>query len=376
MKNRSFVFPTVVLLWLIFIFASPEKQKATWKGTIEEIDGVTVVKNPKQPMFGSDVFLIKEELSIGEEGKGEEYFFADARDIAVDKEGNIYILDSDEALIKVFDTGGNYVKGIGKKGQGPGEMSRPSSIQITPADEIAVNDSAARKIHFFDLEGNFLHAVSQLNMSFFTDPKIDGRGYITASYMIMDKEVTYVLKTFDRQLQESFPIFSVVVLKYPKINPFYPRCFWDLVEEDKIIWGFSEKYELSIIDSAGKTVKKITKEYDPIKITEEEKESLIKERFGGRENIGPQVKLIWDDFHNPFIYICVDDEGRIFTRTYEKEPESGEYYFDIFDGDGEYMAKIPLKSRPYVIKKGKLFTIEENKEGYQLMKRYGITWKI
>jgi hypothetical protein len=376
MKNRSFVFPTIVLLWLVFIFASPAQQKAMWKGTIEKIDGITVVKNPKEPMYGEGVFLIKEELSIGEEGKGEEYFFADARDIAVDEEGKFYILDIHEAHIKIFDKNGKYIKTIGKKGQGPGEMSFPSSIQITPADEIAVNDSAARKIHFFDLEGNFLHAVSQLNMSFFTDPKIDRRGNISASYMIVDKEVTYVLKTFDRQLQESIAIFSVVVLKYPKINPFYPRCFWDLIKEDKIIWGFAEKYELFIIDSEGKTAKKITKEFDPVKITEEEKESLIQERFGGRENMGSQVKLIWDDFHNPFIFLCVDDNGRIFTRTYEKEAESGEYYYDVFDPDGKYLAKIPLKSRPYVIKKGKLYTIEKDNEGYQLVKRYGITWKI
>jgi hypothetical protein len=45
-------------------------------------------------------------------------------------------------------------------------------------------------------------------------------------------------------------------------------------------------------------------------------------------------------------------------------------------GTGKYMAKISLKSRPYVIKKNKLYTIEEDNEGYQIVKRYKITWKI
>jgi hypothetical protein len=209
-------------------------------------------------------------------------------------------------------------------------------------------------------------------MGFFTDPKIDNEGNITASYMIMDNEVTYLLKKFNRQLKELSPIFSTMVLKYPNLDPFFPRCYWDITNEDNLVWGFADKYELFIIDSKGKPVKKITRDYDPIKITDEEKESIIEERFGGRENIDSVVKLIWNDHHNPFIYLCVDDRGRIFTRTYEMAPESDGYYYDVFDPDGKYVAKISLKSRPYVIKKSKLYTIEEDEEGYQFVKRYKI----
>jgi len=72
MKNKSFILPTIVLLWIIFIFASPVQQKAKWKGTIEKIDGVTVIKNPKELMYGGNVFHLEEELSIGEEGKRDE----------------------------------------------------------------------------------------------------------------------------------------------------------------------------------------------------------------------------------------------------------------------------------------------------------------
>jgi hypothetical protein len=369
MKTKSFVFPTIVLLWLIFIFASPVLQKARWKGTIEEIEGVKVVKNPKEPMFEESVFRIEEELSIGEEGKGDEYFFADARDIAVDEEGKIYVLDSDEAHIKVFHRTGKYVKTIGKKGQGPGEMSFPSSIQITPQREIAVNDSSARKIHFFTLEGNFLRAVSQKNLNFFSDPKLDREGNITASYMSVTKEVTYYLKKFDQQLKETLPIFSVVVLKYPELNPFYPRCYWEPMGEYHLVWGFADKYELFVIDSEGNTVKKITRDYDPVKITDEEKEKRSEGLIEG-------VRLVWDDHHNPFIYLCVDDLGQIYTQTYEREIKSGFYYHDVFDRDGKYIAKIPLKSRPYVIKSGTLYTIEKDEEGYQSVKRYRITWEI
>jgi hypothetical protein len=90
MKNKSFILPTIVLLWIIFIFASPAQQKTKWKGTIKKIDGVTVVKNPTEPMHGDDVFHLEEELSIGEERKEDEYIFSEVRDIAVDAEGWIF----------------------------------------------------------------------------------------------------------------------------------------------------------------------------------------------------------------------------------------------------------------------------------------------
>lgn len=374
MKKYFIYLFLVTCLSKFLVFSSLGQEKTGWKGTIEEIDGVMVVKNPKEPMVSGDAFILEEELSIGgSEGKGE-YLFSVLRDIATDDEERIYVLDSKVAHIKIFDGKGQYIKTFGKKGQGPGEMSRPSSLEITPQNEIAVNDPSARKIHFFNLEGNFSRAVSQTNRAFFPDLKVDEDGNIAASYMILDEEVTYVLKKFTPQLKDLNTIFSTKILEYPYIDPFFPECYWDVLQGDKLVWGFADKYELYILDSKGKLVKKITKEYDPVKITEEEKEKFIEERFGGPENIDPIVKLSWNEHHNAFIYLCIDDRGRIFVRTYEKGPVKDEYYYDVFDPDGKYLTKIPLKSRPYVIKKDRLYTIEEDEQGYQTVKKYKIIW--
>jgi hypothetical protein len=376
MKKYLFYFLLVVYLSMSLVFSSIGQDKAEWKGTIEEIDGVTVIKNPKKPMVKGDAFILEEELFIGgSEGKGE-YLFLEIRDIAVDNKDRIFLLDLKEAHVKIFDGKGQYLKTFGKKGQGPGEMSRPSSLEITPQNEILVNDPLARKIHFFTLEGNFSRAVAQTNSAFFSDPKVDADGNIIASYMIIEQEVTYVLKKFSPQLKDLTTIFSTKVLEYPYINPFFPECYWDVMQGSKLVWGFADKYELYILDSRGTLERKIVKEYDPVKITEEEKEKFIEERFGGPENIDPIVKLSWNEHHNAFIYLCLDDRGRIFVRTYEKGPGQEESYYDVFDPEGKYLAKVPLRSRPYVIKKDSLYTIEEDDEGYQTVKKYKVTWKL
>jgi len=54
---------------------SCQKQKAEWRGTIEEENGVTVVKNPNKPLYGKLVFDLEEDLSIGREDDDNYMFF-------------------------------------------------------------------------------------------------------------------------------------------------------------------------------------------------------------------------------------------------------------------------------------------------------------
>jgi len=375
MKNTTKIISIIIFLSASLILVSSGGQKAEWKGKIDEENGVTVVKNPKEPMYSEEVFSIKEELSIGVAKGNEEYMFSQARDIAVDEEEKIYTLDMKECHIKVYSKNGEYLKTIGKEGQGPGEMRLPGALVITPQKEILVNDSSARKLHFFKLDGKFLRAVSQTKMFLFSSPKADQKGNIVAGYMIAGQEVIYELKKFDPQLKELFTIFSTRILKYPYLNPFFPRCYWAVTKEDNIIWGFPDKYELHVLNPEGKLLKKIVKDHTPIKITQEEKDDIINETFGGYDNLPSDAKLLWDKHHNAFRYLSLDEAGRIFLRTYEKAADGKTYYYDVFDSEGKYIAKIPLKARPIVWKMNKLYTIEEDEEGLQMVKRYRVRWE-
>ena len=48
----------------------------------------------------------------------------------------------------------------------------------------------------------------------------------------------------------------------------------------------------------------------------------------------------------------------------------------IFNPDGKYVLKISLNALPECWKKGKMYTIEYDEQGYQHIKRYKLTWKI
>jgi hypothetical protein len=368
MRNKIKVILTVIFLSAFIMLASCGKQKAAWNGTIEEENGVTAVSNPKRPMYGQDVFSLEEELSIGGKEGREEYLFSRATGVAVDEEERIYVLDYKEAHIKVFARDGGYAKTIGKKGQGPGEIGRPRSVSITSRNEIMVPDSGNRRLAFFSLEGEFIKNISAAKMDLMTT-KIDSEGNIIGIVTVEEEEnPRYELKKFDSNLNPLCSLASSPLPNVNSFNPFMPVLRWDITNNNQVVCGYPKTYEIKIFDKEGNPIRKIIKEYDPVEITKEDIEQV--------EKLPPTIKLSIPKYHSAYQWLIADDENRIFVLTRERIADGEGYYYDIFDSNGRYIAKIPLKFRPQVWKKNKLYTIEEDTEGYQLVKRYKVKWNI
>jgi len=156
MKLRV-LYLSIILLSFVIVQIHGHAQDVKWKGTIEEEDGVKVIINPNEPLYGEIEFLLEQDLSIGNE-EDENYLFYKARGIQVDNKGMIYVLDSGNHRIQKFDHYGNYVQTIGRQGQGPGEFTMPSNLQIDiETGHIYVNDFM--KLEVFDSEGKHLQKI-------------------------------------------------------------------------------------------------------------------------------------------------------------------------------------------------------------------------
>ncbi len=55
--------------------------------------------------------------------------FYHAGQVEVDKDGNIYVIDTRSYRVQVFDSHGKYRITLGREGQGPGEFQIPSGVQ-------------------------------------------------------------------------------------------------------------------------------------------------------------------------------------------------------------------------------------------------------
>jgi len=378
LKKKTFFIMGMGLLLLLLII-SCAKEKSGWKGTIEEENGVTVVRNPKQPIHTGSVLSFEEELVLRPDVESQEQSFNIITAICVDEAGTIYVLDMGDCQIKVFDRNGDFLRAIGGKGQGPGEMQMPSSMDLAGDERLVVYDMRKSCLSLFSLSGDFIKDLSVAKYFPLVRVRTDQKGHFVIQYHFRDEKSTgYKIILLDSNLELVSEIASVEQKQNPPrvlslINPLL--SYWT-TKDGQILTGYSEDYELCFLNQKGDLVKKIITDYTPIPVSNEDKKRLTEERFPeSRGGVPEGTKMEFPDHYPPFSSFLIDSIGRIFVGTYEKAGE-GMHYYDIFDPEGRYLARVPVYDRVRAIEQGKLYTVEEDEEGYQVVKRYHIKWTI
>jgi hypothetical protein len=341
-----------------------------WQGTIEETDGVTVVKNPRQPLYGEGVFQIEEELAIGAAEGPEEYMFQSIRDMTVDEKGRIYVSDRKAGHIKVYDKRGEYIQTVGEKGQGPGEFMLPNRAFIKNGKELWIYDDGRRAFLIFTLEGDFIE-ILDIYQTEGLEARIDSQGNIsvtTMEYAEDTGDLGYVLKLFDSKLNLINTIASIPGARDQRgYNIFFPIFNWTVNSRDQIIYGYQKECELKVFNPQGELIKIIMKDHTPKKVTQAE----IDKRM---ESVRPGRKVYIPEHHPVFRQITVDEADRIFIMLWPAPEDRNGYFFDVFDAEGKYTAQIFLPGSPGAWKDGKLYLKESDQDGYLYVKRYAVTW--
>ena len=137
-----------------------------WAQRIETENGVRIVHNVKGGAWGSDPKVSLELVrTIGDvDSDDENLAFNSPADLAVDAAGNIYIADSRNQRIQMFDPEGRYLRTIGRKGQGPGEFMATRSIDFDGEGRLHVLDNWQRRIQVFTPKGEVLKTIPVSNL--------------------------------------------------------------------------------------------------------------------------------------------------------------------------------------------------------------------
>jgi len=89
----------------------------------------------------------------GEDEQDEEKFFVYPSNIAIDSRDRVYISDRYNFCIKVFDETGKYLRTIGRKGRGPGDLVGPGSTGFSTSGDLWVMERGNRRFQCFDTFG-------------------------------------------------------------------------------------------------------------------------------------------------------------------------------------------------------------------------------
>ena len=87
--------------------------------------------------------------------------FAAPQCVAVDKNGDVYVTDTLNNRVEIFDADGKFITEFGKAGDGPGYFARPKGIALDSDGHIWVADSMQDRLQVFNREGRLLTYIGQ-----------------------------------------------------------------------------------------------------------------------------------------------------------------------------------------------------------------------
>jgi hypothetical protein len=390
MRNRVNI-TSVYLILIIFVvsYCGPKQEKV--ERIVEE--GVEIIVNHLEPykMKGEPTTLhIEEEFTIDTEREEiVDVGLYEINEFDVDSEGSIYFFGGRDNLVYKFDINGSFVSAFVKRGQGPGEIQSPIFLNITSRDEIPIQSYDKYKLFVFDGNGNLVKETRLRSKSsglFVFSPLENGNYLKYRDYFDPSIRHRYdILDLYNSRFEEIRELdrcdYGPVVMGTLKKKKGSPRVFICEVKDGMIYLGHENRgYEILIYDLDGNLLKKIRKKYKPVDIPDEFRENLLV-NFGRLKD-----KLIIPDKMPPFHYFFLDDERRLYVKTYEKGENKDEYMHDVFNSDGIFIARKSMAGygrwmypgtslNRAKAKNQRLYCIQEKESGYKELVVYKMMWE-
>jgi sugar lactone lactonase YvrE len=314
---------------------------------VEEVDGVKVIHNGKTGVWDSQP-KIRIELvrTLGElEAKDENVAFNLPSDVALDKDGNIYILDSGNHRIQKFGPDGQYLATIGRKGQGPGEFVYPESIDIDGSGFIYVSDPNNQKIQVLTPEGKEFRTIRMID----EQPgivRLTGSGgmVMAAGSRVMmfsggedePNELPKLIKILDAQGAVQKEFGEARDYKNMLLNRAANGIQTALDQRGNVYLAFSYQNRVEKYSPDGRLLWRADRELD---YTTEPKDKGKMERRGGAMSYrGPQLNTC-------AVGVAADSQGRVWVASLQrqlKEEEQARMRFQMTMGGEE--RNISMKS--------------------------------
>jgi len=366
--NKTVLLSIFAAAFVFAVSGADQAVPAGWKGTIATENGVKVIKNPAEPLYGEFAFDLQEDLSIGGDPTKEDYYFPQGAVLSVDPAGNLFVADGGNRRVMMYDPAGKFIRQIGRSGQGPGEYSYPSRVFIDPDGNPIV--SASREMVCFGKDGAFIKKVP---IKTFLGTSILGPGRTVLGtaqpgpgpegpkhkliQVGPDGEVLRTVAEYRGEFKENQT--AIVFHSYRN------NLVFSSLTPDTFVYGFSEEYRLNVADADGKTVLAITKDEKPRTISGREKDETRKSGIWAA--IGTNDTTLRDgDFpdHRPFFSrVFTDDAGRIYVaRTRSILEKDKPWEIDVFTKDGFYLYRTAWLRFPSAIQGGCLYEVRTDKD--------------
>lgn len=124
------------------------------------------------------------------------------------RSGKLYVSDTGNFRIQIFDLEGKYLKKFGTAGDSPGQLARPRGVAVDSEGHIYVADAAFDNFQIFDEEGRLYLFVGAAGHR-------PGFFWLPAGLHIDERDRVYVVDSYNRRVQ----VFQYLTEKSPSGAP-------------------------------------------------------------------------------------------------------------------------------------------------------------
>jgi hypothetical protein len=256
----------------------------------------------------------------------------------VAEQAKIYIYSLDDfKLIKKF----------GKRGEGPMEFMGAISWMAEGKNSVLI--SSQNKVSRYSPDGEFLEekkAKSGIFSGFYQSVKEN----FTGVSMKTDKGVLYlVISLYDKDFNKLKELARYVFAERGKMNFLnMMRMISCFTYKDKIYIAGEKGFTINVLDSNGKQLHTITRDYKPRKLTVKDKEDikeLFKQGMPAPQWEAIKDRIVFSEFYPEILLIHIANDI-IYVSTWKKKGDLNEIFLYNLDGTFIKQKFIPIVLQP------------------------------
>lgn len=195
------LYVTDAMLAAVFKFNPDGKllSELNGKGKLQRPAGIVVTSKGSKvvaDILANKVFIFdKNDLLVGElPGPDFTESFNKPTYVAVDKLDNVYVTDTMNFTVRIFDANGKYIRSQGQIGDAPGSFARPKGVALDSDQNLYVLDSIFGNFQIFDQKGRLLLYASQ-------EGSLPGEFMLPSGIFIDRNDRIYIADTFNHRIQ-------------------------------------------------------------------------------------------------------------------------------------------------------------------------------
>lgn len=272
----------------------------------------------------------------GDNEEDENKFFKSPADIRLGTNKRVYIMDQYNHRLSVFEQNGKFIRHIGQKGQGPGDLYLPGSMALFPNEDLAVYESATRRLQLFSPGGESKKILKKTQGITWLDINSKSQYVVhQRSRMLETRKLIFILDEKGNTLKE------IGAFKDPVIDDLYSdRPFFSKDHRDYIYAANGYAPLIRVYTPGGGMTAAIVYEPPfkiPVKISlNEEKDEIRREEPVSKSKTrvlpnGKTITIKGIGERRPYVArgIAVDSQKRIFLLTWTRSLTTKEDFKDM-----------------------------------------------